>query len=158
MSITLRDVTAEDAAFLLEVYACTREAEMSLVPWTEEQKANFLKFQSDAQHAYYREQYPDAKYQVIMSDGRPVGRLYVSRKPDMIKILDITVLPQYRNSRIGSRLMREIIAEADASKRPVQIWIEQVNRSQNLFNRLGFAKLEDNGYQDLLERQPANSA
>jgi ribosomal protein S18 acetylase RimI-like enzyme len=154
MSIALREITGEDEPFLLEVYACTREHEMSLVPWSQEQKANFLKFQSDAQHAYYREQYPDAKYQLIVSDGLPVGRLYVLRKPDVIKILDITVLPQYRNSGIGSRLMGEIIAEADESKRPVQIWIEQVNPSQKLFRELGFDKLEDNGYQDLLQRKP----
>lgn len=154
MSISVRDVTVEDEAFLLEVYACTRAAEMALVPWTEEQKTAFLKFQSDAQHAYYREQYPDAKYLVILKDGQPVGRLYVLRKPDVIKILDITVLPQYRRAGIGGNLVGAIIVEADDSKKPVQIWIEQGNPSQNLFQRLGFSKLEDDGYQDLFARPP----
>ena len=154
MSILLRDVTAEDERFLREVYASTRAMELSLVPWSDEQREAFLKFQFDAQDSYYREQYPKAAYQVVLNDDNPVGRLYVARDPAELKILDITVLPQYRNAGIGTVLLRELMAEAEQAGKNVRIWVEHFNPSQNLFRRLGFSKIEENGYNHLLEWPP----
>src|SRR6185369_3773309 len=151
MPITLRDSTIEDDPFLREVYACTREQELAMVPWNDDQKNAFLRFQFDAQHAYYHEQYPDAGYQIVLKDGDPVGRLYIARKPNEVKILDLTVLPPHRNKGIGSQLMSEILSEANISGKRVLIWVEQSSPAQELFKRLGFSKIEDNGYQELLE-------
>jgi len=154
MTITLRDSTIEDELFLREVYACTREQELAMTPWNDEQRAAFLRFQFDAQDAYYHEQYPDAGYQIILKDNDPVGRLYIARKPSEIKILDLTVLPAHRNKGIGSQLMSEILSEANNAGKSVLIWVEQGSPAQELFKRLGFAKIEDNGYQELLECSP----
>jgi ribosomal protein S18 acetylase RimI-like enzyme len=151
MSITLRDITPEDDAFLREVYACTRAQEIAMVPWNDEQREAFLRFQFDAQHSYYHEQFPDARYQIIIDEGEPVGRLYVARRASEIKILDLTVLPQYRKTGVGSKLMQDLLAEAKAGGKAVLIWVEQTNPSQKLFKDLGFSKIEDDGYQDLLE-------
>ena len=41
MSIALREITAEDEAFLREVYASTRVLELSLVPWSIEERSIF---------------------------------------------------------------------------------------------------------------------
>jgi len=154
MTITLRDSTIEDEPFLREVYACTREQELAMTPWNDEQRAAFLRFQFDAQDAYYHEQYPDAGYQIVLKDGDSVGRLYIARKPSEIKILDLTVLPSHRNKGIGSQLMSEILSEANIAGKRVLIWVEQSSPAQELFKRLGFAKIEDNGYQELLEWSP----
>lgn len=155
MTITLRDSAPQDEQFLREVYACTREQELAMTPWNDEQREVFLRFQFDAQDAYYRQQYPDAGYQIILKDGEPVGRLYLARRPSEIKILDLTVLPPYRNKGIGSVLLNEILAEANNDGKAVLIWVEQNSPGKELFERLGFLKKEDNGYQDLLEWRPA---
>ena len=151
MSITLRTVTSEDEAFLLEVYASTRAAEMAMVPWTAEQKSAFLKFQFDAQASYYREQFPETQFQVIMNDGERVGRLYIVREADQIRILDITIVPDRRGRGIGSRLIVELLEEALAANKPLHIWVEKDNPSQNLFSRLGFLVVQEDGYNQLLE-------
>ena len=151
MSILLREVTAEDEPFLREVYASTRALELSLVAWSAEQREAFLKFQFDAQNSYYHEQYPYAAYQIILNDNSPVGRLYVAKGPAELKILDITVLPQYRNAGIGTVLLRDLIAEAEQAGKCVRIWVEHFNPSQRLFGRLGFFKVEEDGYNHLLE-------
>ena len=57
-SVTLRCVRVDDEPFLRTLYASTRERELSIVPWPEEQKAAFLTMQFDAQHSYYRTHYP----------------------------------------------------------------------------------------------------
>lgn|SRR5262249_39569646 len=153
---TLRDASPEDDTFLRKVYACTRAQEMALVPWSEEQREAFLRFQFDAQDSHYRAKFPDASYQIILSEDQPVGRLYVSREADEIRILDITVLPEHRAQGIGTSLLRRLLSEADESRRRVTVWIEQFNPSQVTFQHLGFKISQDDGYNNLLEYQPAD--
>src|SRR5437773_3010769 len=149
MSITLRDVTPEDDAFLREVYASTRAAEVEMVPWSEEQKAAFLKFQFEAQDSHYRTQFATADFQIIMNAGAPVGRFYVLRKTDEIRILDITILPESRSQGIGTSLIGQLLDEA--AERAVTIWVENFNPSQSLFRRLGFSVVQEDGFNQLLE-------
>jgi GNAT superfamily N-acetyltransferase len=151
MSIELREETTEDQLFLLEVYASTRAQEMALVPWSDEQRAAFVRSQFDAQHSYYQAQFPDASYQVIMVDGQRAGRVYVLREAEAIRILDLTLLPQHRNAGIGTSLIREILAEADQTGKPVSIWVENFNPSLRLFERLGFVKIQEDGFNCLLK-------
>ena len=74
---TLRRVTAGDEPFLRALYASTRERELSIVPWPEEQKTAFLTMQFDAQDSHYRTHYPDAQFDIIEIDGVAAGRFYV---------------------------------------------------------------------------------
>ena len=154
MPITLREVTAEDEAFLLEVYASTRALELSLVPWSDEQREAFLKFQFEAQHTHYRTQFPEASYQIIFDDTERVGRLYVLRDPAEMRVLDITIMPQHRNAGIGTLLMRDLLTEAQQAGKPLSIWVEHFNPSQTLFQRLGFSKIEEDGYNYLMQWRP----
>ncbi len=154
MSITLREVTAEDEAFLLEVYASTRALELSLVPWSDEQRETFLRFQFDAQHSHYRTQFPEASYQIIFNNTERVGRLYVLRDTAEIRVLDLTVLPQHRNAGIGTLLMLDLLTEAGQTAKPVSIWVEQFNPSQTLFRRLGFSTIQEDGYNYLMQWSP----
>lgn len=59
--ITFRPITEQDLEFLCQLYGTTREAELALVPWNEEQKAMFVRQQFHAQHIFYhdRTRYPN---------------------------------------------------------------------------------------------------
>ena len=151
MSITLRDACENDAAFLLEVYGSTRADELALVPWSDEQKKAFLRFQFDAQHGFYHDQYPQASYNIILQDSEPVGRLYVLREEDLIRIMDITVLHRYRNAGVGTSLIRELLTEGAQTRKPVHIWVEHFNPSLRLFERLGFSRIQEEGINCLME-------
>jgi ribosomal protein S18 acetylase RimI-like enzyme len=151
MSITLRNVAPEDYAFLLKVYASARAPEMEMVPWSDEQKVAFLQFQFDAQDSHYRSQYPTAEFQVIMNGDVPVGRLYLLRAAGEIRILDITILPDYRSRGIGASVINPLLDEATAGKKSVSIWVESFNPSQSLFRRLGFLMVQEDGFNQLLE-------
>lgn len=151
MAITLRDAGPDDEPFLLQVYACTRSAELALVPWSDEQRDAFLQMQFNAQHSFYHERYPDADYKIILRDDVSVGRLYVRREKDLIHIMDLAVLPEYRNSGIGSELTRGLLDEAAESGRNVQIYVETFNPSLELFKKIGFSILQEEGINYLLE-------
>jgi ribosomal protein S18 acetylase RimI-like enzyme len=152
--ITLRPVTEADDEFLLSVYASTRAEELERVPWTPEQKEAFVRMQFAAQKRHYAAQYPQASHDIIYADGVPVGRLYLSRGADGFHILDITVLAQHRNAGTGSFLLRELLAEAGKAAKPVSIYVENFNPSLRLFERLGFQRVEEDGFQLLLKKLP----
>src|SRR3982750_615906 len=120
MSITLRTVTVEDEAFLLNLYGWSRAAELAMTPWTPEQREAFVRMQFAAQDSFYRKEYPDAEFNVILRDGEPVGRLYVRRETDLIRIMDIIVLPDFRNLGVGGELINNLLDEAVKTERPVQ--------------------------------------
>jgi ribosomal protein S18 acetylase RimI-like enzyme len=151
---TLRPITLSDEAFLCRLYASTREDEMALVDWDDAQKKAFLEMQFNAQHTFYMEQFTEAAFDVILLDGEPIGRLYVDRRPDEIRIIDIALLPEHRNRGIGSRYMRALLAEGAAAGLPVRIHVEQYNPAMRLYNRLGFQKIDEHGVYHLMEWSP----
>ena len=152
--ITLRAADAGDRAFLLQVYASTREDELRLVPWSDEQKSAFVEQQFEAQDAYYREQYSPATFEVIELDGRPSGRLYVARWDDEIRIIDIALLPERRGHGIGTELLRDLLDEGARTARRVSIHVERNNPALRLYGRLGFTPVADQGVYLLLEAAP----
>ena len=125
------------------------------MPWDDAQKDAFLRQQFDAQDAWWRENYADASFDVIVVDGEPAGRLYVHRGPSDIRIVDIALLPEHRGGGIGTSLLEELSAEADAAGKSLTIHVERMNPALRLYGRLGFSVAEDKGVYLFLERPPA---
>ena len=155
--VTLRPVAASDEPLLLEIYASTRAEEMAMVPWTTEQQDAFVRMQFASQQEHYKKLQPDANHDLILLNGRPVGRLYVARTDERIEIMDITLLPQDRNSGVGSRLIKSLMDEASPS-RPLRIYVETFNPSLRLFERLGFKAVDEQGFHLLMEWVPHTSS
>ena len=153
--IAFRPITDADLPFLRELYASTREAEMAVVPWSPEEKIAFVAMQFEAQHSFYREQFPNARLDLILEDGEPIGRLYLDRRDDELRLIDIALVPSCRNRGIGGALMRDVLDEAAAAGRSVRIHVEHNNPAMHLYDRLGFRKLEEQGPYWLMEWRPA---
>lgn len=153
--ITLRPVTPEDESFLYRVYAGTREDELAPLEWDDAQKDSFLRMQFNAQHRFYREQFPSADFDIIQTVDQPIGRLYVDRREDEIRIIDIALLPEHRDSGIGSALLKDLLTEASAAGKPVRIHVERFNPALRLYDRLGFIQVGDNDVYYLMEWSPA---
>jgi ribosomal protein S18 acetylase RimI-like enzyme len=141
--LVLRPATERDRAFLLAVYSSTRVEELAVVGWSETALGAFLLMQFKAQDTEYRRLNPNARFDVVEVDGRRAGRLYVDRRPDTIRILDIALLPQFRGQGIGERLIRPLLDEAAGSGRTVSIHVEVNNPAEHLYVRLGFVKVDD---------------
>lgn len=152
---TFRLATSEDEPFLLELYASTRQEELALSGWDEAQRNAFLNMQFSAQQSHYRRYYPDGEHLIILVDRIPVGRLYLANLKEECSILDITILPQHRNAGIGTPIIRELMAEAAVLGKPLQIYVEGFNPSLRLFERLGFIKMGEDGYNYVMEWRTA---
>ena len=155
MNVELRAVEPGDEPFLCRLYASTRDEEMGLVVWSEEEKERFLRMQFSAQDRFYREHYPGAELRIVLADGEPAGRLYVDRWPEEIRLIDVSLLPEHRNRGIGTRLLEELLEQADAARVPVTIHVEVFNPARKLYERLGFRVAEDRGVYLLMSRPPA---
>jgi len=153
--VELLPVAAGDREFLYRVYASTREEELAVVPWDDTQKDAFLRMQFEAQDQWYREQYPQATFEVIVVDGEPAGRLYLNRGNAEIRIVDIALLPDHRRNGVGTSLLRDLLVEADAAGKRVSIHVERLNPALRLYERHGFSVAEDKGVYLFLERPPA---
>ena len=155
-SLSLRPISPADDAFLARVYASSRAQELALTDWSEQTKADFCRSQFDAQRAYYGENYPKASFQIIEREGWPVGRLYVDRWENEIRIVDITLLPEFRGSGIGTKLLQELKDEARRAGKALTIHVERFNRALALYQRLGFRQIEDKGVYLLMEWRPSS--
>jgi ribosomal protein S18 acetylase RimI-like enzyme len=155
LALTLRPITPEDEAFLFAVYASARRDELAQVPWDEAQKEAFLAFQFNAQSQHYQQSFSQADFDVVLRDGVAVGRLYVDRRADEIRILDIALLPEHQGRGLGRALLRDLLKEARAAGKPIRIYVESYQqRALRLFEDLGFGQKEDQGVSVLLEWTP----
>lgn len=142
--IELRPVEAGDDSFLRELYASTRATEMAMVPWSDEEKAGFLDMQFTAQATDYTARFPDSQHSIITVAGDAVGRIWVDRADDEIRLMDIALLPERRNGGTGTALLRRLQREAQQAGRPLRHSVFKGNPDAlRFYDRLGFEVVED---------------
>lgn len=107
--------------------------------WDEAQAAAFLDMQFSLQRRAYAMQFPAAENLVIVNDGEPAGRMVVDRRANGVTLVDIAVLPQFRQKGIATELIRRLQAEAAASDRSIDLHVAKINpKAFALYQRLGF--------------------
>lgn len=154
-TVEFRPVTLEDQEFLFQVYASTRDEELAPLGWDHAQREAFLEMQFTAQHGSYTSEFVDADFDIILLDDQPIGRLYVDRREDEIRLIDIALLPEHRNAGIGTALVRDLLEEAERSVKPVRLHVEVYNRARRLYQRLGFRTISDKGVYLFMEWLPS---
>lgn len=148
--LACRAITPADHDFLQQLYASTRADELALIDWDEPRKQAFLAQQFAAQHHHYQHYYADARFDLILLGDLPIGRLYVARWKDEIRIVDIAIMPEYRNRGIGGGLLGELLKEAVAVNQRLTIHVERYNPALRLYLRLGFEVVGETGVYLLL--------
>lgn len=146
--------TQDDLNLLLSIYASTRQEEMEATGWSKKEINDFLRMQFFLQHNQYLENYKTAHFEIILFKNEDVGRLYVDRRKDDIRIIDIALLPQYRRLGIGSTIMGDLINESDQNQIPISLHVEHNNPALNLYENLGFKTLETKGIYYFMQRKP----
>ena len=101
--IELRPEGKKDNAFIETVYYSTREAELNLTNWTEQQKNAFVLMQCMAQLSEYKIKFPGALFQVIVLINEMQGD-YIRGKLIMRYVL--LILLYCRNSGAGLSELR----------------------------------------------------
>lgn len=136
--IQLRVMQPQDLPLSFNIYISTRQNEMQQSGWSDKEIYQFLYAQAQTQHYYYVQHYQQAKYYIIEYAQNDVGRLYINDLGPEIRIVDIALLPDFRNLGIGTLLIRQIQQQGQHLQLDVSIHVEQNNPAMQLYKRLGF--------------------
>ena len=148
-------VFPDDEKFLEELYASTREEDAAMWGMPEEQSAALVDMQYRAQKMQYEAQYPDARHEIILFEGKPVGRLMSTRSEAEVFAIDIAILTEYRSRGIGAVVFQELIREAEESKRPLNFSVVISNiKAIRFYQRLGMDFVGNTGSHYLVRWEP----
>ncbi|MEO2280690.1 GNAT family N-acetyltransferase [Pseudoalteromonas pernae] len=136
--ISLRKYSNSDIPFMQQLYASTRESELAMTNFSVEEKERFISQQFTAQLAHYTQYYCADSFHIIELNNQPIGRLFVDYWENEIRIVDIALMPQYRNSGIGTYYFEKLFAQARELNQPISIHVEHSNPAKKLYERLGF--------------------
>jgi ribosomal protein S18 acetylase RimI-like enzyme len=143
-NLSIRAAEAEDEPFLEALYADTRREELALIGWSREQEDAFFKMQFQMQARAYQMQFSDTDYHIVELDGEPVGRMIVLRGEKEIRLVDISLLTEFRNRGIGSVFLEQLKAETAGSSRVLSLRVLKTNTgAKRLYERLGFEVVEE---------------
>jgi ribosomal protein S18 acetylase RimI-like enzyme len=136
--VSLRSVTEpDDDAFLEELYFSRREDLYGLFADPEQTRALLL-IQQRAQAIGYKKEFPNATYEVITFDGQRAGRIVIDRSGGTMAIIDIALLPLFRNRGIGSLILDSILDECQRGKRQCRLSVAKTSQAIRLYLRKGF--------------------
>lgn len=150
-TLALRPRTADDAGLLLALYAASRQTELALTGWDDEQRRAFLALQLRAREQHRDATRPDADLAMVTLDDTAVGQLDLHRG-DAIEVLEIALIPGLRGRGLGTALLGLVLAEADERSAPTHLHVEDGNPARRLYERLGFAAVGATGLHIAMER------
>ena len=152
--ISLRAVQPGDQDFLFKLYSCVRQPEISAWGWNPQQQDAFLRMQFMAQQRWYESTYAGAEHHVVICENQQVGRLLIFRKGEAAVLVDISLMPEYRNRGIGAELIRAMLKECDEKKTAARLQVLKTNPARRLYERLGFRQTSTDEMYVQMERPP----
>lgn len=151
MPVTLRPAHPDDEDFLYELYCSTRAHDIGVAGLMPAKQAAILEMQFNGQRQQYEMDFPEADHDIILLEGRPIGRVMVQRTAEQNIGVDIALLPEHRNSGIGGTLINQLLDEARNAGKPFRIHVERLNPAVRLYERLGFRTIGETPTHFLLE-------
>lgn len=156
LGVSFKAMSSDDMAFLVELYRTTRWDEVMQAPWDDKQRREFLQQQFQAQHSHYQTHYPKADYLLINQKKQTIGRVYLDRDKTSICLIDIALLPEYKNQGLGTQLLMELLTEAQNENKKIVLHVENFNPAYFWYIKLGFKQIEDKGVHQYMEWHPKN--
>jgi ribosomal protein S18 acetylase RimI-like enzyme len=154
-TLAVRPALPQDEIFLYELYSAVRAAEFALAPIDATQKEHLMRMQFRGQMSTYSQLFPNSCYHLVLLDGKPVGRLWVSQMEGQFHLVDIAVHPDYQGKGIGSVLIQRLQQEATKARLPIGCSVFRFNPGSLRFHRrLGFTIVREDQMYYYLEWRP----
>ena len=98
----------------------------------------FGQWDDEWQQHHFEKKWDPSRYQVICCKGRDVGALSVKLEKEHIFLAEIQIDPEIQNQGLGTKIINDIIADAQAKGLPVRLRVLRQNKAKKLYVRLGF--------------------
>jgi ribosomal protein S18 acetylase RimI-like enzyme len=155
--IALRPEQPLDEAFLLHLYATTRQEELDLTDWDTATRSAFVKMQFKAMRQGYSAMFPDGQFSIVLLGDLAIGRIVVNRAKHEIRLVDMVLAPNVRCRGIGNRLVHTLQTEARLTGKPLRLHVLKGNRATRFYERLGFHYVGDAGLYHEMTWSPVDS-
>lgn len=152
--VNLRPESAGDVPFLRELFLSTKEDQAGWRDLLPADRNELLASQFEYQYRHYHSAYPGAWYTIIVVDDKPAGRFYVWKTPEQLRIIDLSLLPEYRQHGIGSKLIGQVKMEAAQAKLPLRLMVDLNSSARKLYQRLGLKEVSRDALKALMEWTP----
>jgi len=144
-AFVLRESGANDAARLRQIFASSLDSRL-LASLDDGSRELLIGQQVNARRVGYRHQFPKAKHFVVEVNGEVVGQLIMNHADDEIRIVDIALLPDFRDRGLGTAVLRQLLIEARQRRQPLVGSVASSNVDAiRLYRRLGFVISPDDG-------------
>jgi ribosomal protein S18 acetylase RimI-like enzyme len=154
----LRPCTEADDAFVYDVFCTTWESEVAALP-NQNLAQHVLRIQHIAQERRFASRYPGHQRYIVLADGEPAGRLYVHESASTIHVVDLTLMPRFRDRGLGSQIFRDLFAHATQTGATITMRVERRNeRATMLYSRLGFELTTMDDLDNYFEWVPVRAA
>ena len=142
--IQLRSATAVDEPFLFALFAHEKSLEFAPLGWSSEQLQPLVEMQFRARQQSWAQIYAAASdFILCLEDGQPVGRHLMDRQADSYRIVDLAILPEYRNRGIGASALHLAQEIARSESVALRLRVARTNIAMRLYQRLGFVKIAE---------------
>ena len=153
----LRACTEADDAFVYDVFSTTWESEVAALP-NQNLAQHVLRIQHIAQERRFASRYPGLQRFIVVEDGQPAGRLYVHESDSLLEVVDLTLMPSFRDHGIGTRIFHELFEYATCEGRTISLRVERRNeRATLLYSQLGFDLVTVDDLDNHFEWAPATA-
>lgn len=137
--IAARTATAEDLPLLERLYASVCVHEFASLGLAAEQLQTLVCMQFQMRQQGYSVTYPNAVDSVLcFADGVGIGRMLVDSSEGSLRVIDLAVLPEFRNIRIGAWALHTVQIQAAQQNLPVRLRVMKNNPALRLYKRQGF--------------------
>jgi GNAT superfamily N-acetyltransferase len=150
----LRACTEDDESFVYDVFCTTWESEVAALP-NQNLAQHVLRIQHIAQERRFAGRYPGFDRYIVVEDGEPAGRLYVHEGDSLMQVVDLTLMPRFRNRGIGTRIFRDLFGHAATVDRPIALRVPRRNEGATmLYVSLGFQLVSMDDLDNFFEWSP----
>ncbi|MFZ2523298.1 MAG: GNAT family N-acetyltransferase [Minisyncoccia bacterium] len=107
------------------------------------------------QDGFFERSWIPETHQIIYFNNVPAGYCSFINYPDHIFASELVILPEFQGKGIGSKLLTNLIKESDEKSIPIKLQVFKQNRAQELYRRLGYKDVEEEGTHIKMEYVPS---
>jgi ribosomal protein S18 acetylase RimI-like enzyme len=95
------------------------------------------------QEAMFRKNFFPTQIQIITLAGSDIGMISLEENDKDIFLRVIEILPRHQRQGFGTTIIQKIINDAARQRKKVRLQVLKVNPAKQLYDRLGFAVIEE---------------
>jgi GNAT superfamily N-acetyltransferase len=96
----------------------------------------------------------DCEFRIVEVDGVAVGAIGVDERDDCVRLVELQILPARQGKGLGSALLHNLMLHAKSKNKSIRLRVLRESRARSLYERNGFAVIEDAGHVYVMEWQP----